>query len=98
MYNSFLIKSECDELNIADFYSTYKDLIILLLSIVIVIILLFIITKTTNKVSKTRLNQNVNNSKYVPEIYVESGDAAEKLRYFTYRKFRAKINFRLNRL
>ena len=81
-----------------DFFNRYYQITITLASIVFVLIFLIAVSRLTNSNSKRRMSRNINNKKYKPSVYVEVGDAADNLRYYSYSKMKRKANFRLNKL
>lgn len=84
--------------SLVDFFNRYYQITITFASIVFVLILLFAVSRSTNSNSKRRMSMNINNKKYKPSVYVEAGDAADNLRYYSYYKMKCKANFRLNKL
>lgn len=82
---------------IAEFFNKYYQLFIVIGTILLLVLFLFLIVRTSNSVAKMRLSRNINSKKYIPSVYVEMGDTADKLRFFSYKKMRKKANLKLNR-
>lgn len=76
--------------NLSDIFSIAG----ILLSVILAIIFVILIPSKINKDSKKILENNKKNNKYIPSIYVEIDDYAERLRCFSYRKMKKKLYLR----
>ena len=73
--------------------------IITIVAVVILVVLFFTLIKSNmNEKSRERLNQNGNKEKYIKDVYIEVGDSAERLRFFSDKKMKKAATRQLNYL
>ena len=72
------------QMDFIDYLNKYWTFIGIVLSIIVIILFVFYFCKKQMMAkSNMRLNQNNNQQKYIKEVYIEVGNSAEKLRYFS---------------